>query len=97
MWTYFRVNVRPEIVFFSLGASDDRVARFSTWSQPLTLRRIVWLSASDSRGRFHTSRGRGAATSGLGGCPLALPCPEKARRGDQCPRAEKSCAVEIIS
>ena len=38
--TYFRVNVRPEIVFFSLGASDDRVARFSTWSQPLTLRRM---------------------------------------------------------
>ena len=26
----------PEIVFFSLGASDASAARFSTWSQPLT-------------------------------------------------------------
>ena len=41
--TYFRVNVRPEIVFFSLGASDASAARFSTWSQPLTLRRMrMW-------------------------------------------------------
>ena len=29
-WTYFRVNVRPEIVFFSLGASDASAARFKT-------------------------------------------------------------------
>ena len=40
---YFLVNVRPEIVFFSLGASDASAARFSTWSQPLTLRRMrMW-------------------------------------------------------
>ena len=34
------MNVRPEIVFFSLGASDASAARLSTWSQPLTLRRM---------------------------------------------------------
>ena len=28
--TYFRVKVRPEIVFFSLGASDASAARFKT-------------------------------------------------------------------
>ena len=40
---YFRVNVRPEIVFFSLGSPEESAARFSTWSQPLTLRRMrMW-------------------------------------------------------
>ena len=29
-WNYFLVNVRPEIVFFSLGASDASAARFKT-------------------------------------------------------------------
>ena len=37
---YFRVNVRPEMVFFSLGASDASAARFSTWSQPRMKRTV---------------------------------------------------------